>query len=98
MQEQEPTPSLELDQNHLGGGLLEQVAGSALSRLSRFSALEESKIRQTFLFAANRLCGIRLEAGSFQARWQLDDSTIQITRGQQIVDQIPFLAEINRAA
>ncbi len=98
MQKQKKIPTLEIDQNQLGNGLPDTATARVLTRLARFSSMEESKISQTLLFAANQYCGIRLNAGPFQARWKFEDAAIQITRGQQIIDQIDFQDGIRKAA
>ena len=98
MQKQDSAPNFEIDQNQLKNRLINLATAKAVARLARFSSTEESKISQTFLFASNRFCGIRLDAGHFQASWQFENSTIQIMRGRQIVDQIAFQDEISKAA
>ena len=62
----------------------------AIARLVRFSSQAESKIRQTYLVASDQFCGIRFEAGLFNAIWRIDQNWIEFKRGDQFIEQIPL--------
>ncbi len=67
---------------------LEGLKCIALTRLARYSSTSEAGIRQSFLFSTDRLCGVRFEAGIFQASWNFTDHAIEITRDQKVIERV----------
>jgi hypothetical protein len=70
--------------------LLGRVAAISVSRLARLACSERSLVRQSYLLSNNALSGMRFEAGRFQAQWRVDQTTIRLSRDQQLIDQIPL--------
>lgn len=87
-----------MQQVELKNRLLVQVRDIAIKRLARLASTEESAIRQAFLFATGGFCGIRFEAGRFQATWLCHDACLEIFRDQQAVDRITVTSDERRAA
>ncbi len=87
-----------MQQVELKNGLLIRVRDIALKRLARLASTEESMIRQAFLFATGDFCGVRFEAGPFQARWLCHQPCLEILREQQVVDRITVAGEQRQAA
>lgn len=77
---------------------LANVSQLAIARLARYSSSSENEVKQIFLFAAKRFCGIRFEQGPFNARWQFGDASIQFNRGSQMIGEIPLAEQSRRAA
>ena len=79
---------------------LNAVSLIANRRLSRF-AIGDSSVSRSFLFADNRLTGVRFRAGTFFADWIYGEDSIRFFRGDRQIDDIVLDSEktpVRRAA
>ena len=79
---------------------LNAVSLIATRRLSRF-AIGNSSVSRSFLFADNRLTGVRFRAGTFFADWIYGEDNVRFFRGDRQIDDIVLDSEktpLRRAA
>ena len=79
---------------------LNSVSLIATRRLSRF-AIGDSSVSRSFLFADNRLTGVRFRAGVFFADWLYGEDNVRFFRGDRQIDDIVLdskQAPVRRAA
>lgn len=74
---------------------LVRVRTLAQTRLARFAKLEPGDCKEVYLFRADQFCGIRFTLGAFQADWRIDETVLNLFRGETQIDRIEL--KVNEA-
>ena len=62
---------------------LDLVRKVAHSQLANFARLDADAATESYLFKDDHFCGIKIVLGSFQARWEVGQTTVAISRGDK---------------
>ena len=82
-------------------GLMEQlikVRKKTQTRLARYSNLPPEDVKEVYLFKEDQFCGVRFTLGAFRAVWYLEQTCVNIFRGETAIDRIELDAPAKRAA
>lgn len=72
---------------------LDLVRKVAHSQLASFARLESDACSESYLFKDDRFCGIKISLGSFQARWEVGQTTLAISRGDKLLQTVSLDVE-----
>ena len=72
---------------------LDLVRKVAHSQLANFARLDADAATESYLFKDDYFCGIKIVLGSFQARWEVGQTTVAISRGDKVMQTVSFDAE-----
>jgi hypothetical protein len=67
---------------------VDRVRSIAKPVLARFSKSDVQGCTESYLFAADRFCGVRLRLGAFEAVWRLGASHVEITRNGHVLQTL----------
>lgn len=77
---------------------MDRVRALAQVRLVRYSNLNKSDCKESYLFQDDRFCGIRLTLGAFQAKWLIDETQVAFLRDGSLIDRAELTPESSRRA
>lgn len=72
---------------------LDRVRKVAHSQLANFARLDADACTESYLFKDERFCGIKIVLGSFQARWEVGQTTLAISRGNSVLQTVSLDSE-----
>lgn len=72
---------------------LDLVRKVAHSQLTSFARLEADACTESYLFKDDHFCGIKIVLGSFQARWEVGQTAVAISRGTNVLQTVSLDAE-----
>ena len=72
---------------------LDLVRKVAHSQLASFARLDADACKESYLFKDDHFCGIKLVLGSFQARWEVGQTIVAISRGEQVLQTVSLDVE-----
>jgi hypothetical protein len=77
-----------------------QIRSIAQTSLARYAKADPGESKEVYLFNKDQFCGIRFSLGAFHASWHINESTLNVHRGEHRLEQIAVdnNAQTNRAA
>ena len=67
---------------------IDLVRKVAQSQLATFAKLDADACKESYLFKDDHFCGIKIVLGSFQARWEVGQTTVAISRGDKVLQTL----------
>ena len=67
---------------------LDLVRKVAHSQLANFARMDVDACTESYLFKDDHFCGIKIVLGSFQARWEVGQTTVAISRGTNVLQTV----------
>lgn len=70
----------------------------AQAQLTRFAKLEPADCKEVYLFQHDQFCGVRFNLGAFHADWRINESVLNLFRGDRQIDRIEIKTAITSRA
>ncbi len=67
---------------------LDLVRQVAHRQLANFARLDADACKESYLFKDDRFCGIKIVLGNFQARWEVGQNSVAISRGNNVLQTV----------
>ena len=67
---------------------IEVVRKLAKPQLAQFAKLNADECTESYLFKAEHFCGVKIILGAFEARWEIEQTTIIIRRDANILQTL----------